>query len=106
MLINTSKFFEDNKIALARRECAIYKTKKNLQCLLHQISREIIILLFNKVHKKITKSQDRRNFESVCALFVILHSCYNFAFVFHEIVLSQLGTRSDPTFFFHVYYFL
>ena len=79
---------------------------EKLTVLILQIAREIILLLFNKVHKKITKSQDRRNFESVCALFVILHSCYNFAFVFHEIVLSQLGTCSDPTFFFHVYYFL
>ena len=82
MLINTSKFFEDNKIARARREYAIFQSLKNLQCLLHQIAREIILLLFNKVHKKITKSQDRRNFESVCALFVIctrvttLHSCF------------------------------
>ena len=55
---------------------------EKLTGLILQIAREIILLLFNKVHKKITKSQDRRNFESVCALFVIctrvttLHSCF------------------------------
>ena len=50
-----------------------------------------MLFLANNVHKKNTpESQDRRNFESVRAPFVIytcvmtLHSCYNFALVLHE----------------------
>ena len=47
--------------------------------------------------KNIMESQDRRNFESICMLFVIcthittLHSCYNFALGSHEndLTLSQ-----------------
>ena len=38
----------------------------------HQIARKIMLLLFKNVHgKKYAETQDRRNFESVGALFVI-----------------------------------
>ena len=44
--ISTSKFFKDNKIAWARSLWIIYK------CLLHQIAREIMLLLANNVGDK------------------------------------------------------
>ena len=80
MLISTSKFFEDNKIAHAHRANAIYSLWKIYKCLLWQIA--FMLLLVNNVHEKTSQSQDRQNFESVCVLFVIctrvttLHSCY------------------------------
>ena len=46
-----------------------------------------MLLLVNNLHEKksIIESQDRQDFESMCALFVIypriitMHSCYDFA---------------------------
>ena len=70
--ISTGKFFKDNKIARARRASAIRSLWKVYRGLLHQIAREIILLLVNNVYeKKITRSQDRRYFDSVLSLFVI-----------------------------------
>ena len=83
MLINTSKFCKGNKITRARRACVICSRWKIYKYPLQQFAREITLLLVNNLHeKKITERQDRRNFESVHALFVICtrvttwHSCY------------------------------
>ena len=65
------------------------------------------MLLIMYMKKKKTESQDRRNFESVRALFVIctrvttLQSCHNFARALHEnaIVFSN---QKRVIFFMHV----
>ena len=83
MLISTSKFCKGNKITRARRACVICSRWKIYKYPLQQFAREITLLLVSNLHeKKITERQDRRNFESVHALFVICtrvttwHSCY------------------------------
>ena len=68
MIIGRSKFFKVNKIA--RGVSAICSLSEICKCSLHQIAREIMLLLVNNVHKK-HQSQDRRNFESERVLFVI-----------------------------------
>ena len=81
---------------------AICNLWKICQCLLHQITREVMLLLVNNVNEKsITENQDGRNFE--CA-FCNLHSCYNFALMLHEnaLVLSQSETRNV----FYVHYYI
>ena len=52
MLISTSKFFEDNKIAQAHRANAICSLRKIYKCLLQQIAFNIMLLLVNNVHEK------------------------------------------------------
>ena len=60
------------------------------------------VTCYNVYGKKISEGQERRNFESVRALFVIcirattLHPLYNFALVLHEnaLVFSQLEERN------------
>ena len=84
---------------------AICNLWKICQCLLHQIAREVMLLLVNNVNEKsITENQDGRNFECLHALFCNLHSCYNFALMLHEnaLVLSQSETRNV----FHVHYYI
>ena len=60
----------------------IFQRQKNC-ARLHQITREMILFLINKLlEKNITESQNRRNFDGSRVLFVIctpvstLHSCY------------------------------
>ena len=55
--------------------------------LLHQIAREITLLLDNNLHETNTiERQDRRNFETVCTI-CNFYSCYNFVLVLHENIL-------------------
>ena len=67
------------------------------QCLLHQIAREIMLLLVNDLHEKksLTKSQDRLNFGCMHMLSVI---CTYFTWKIHLF----LPIRRKQ--FFHVYY--
>ena len=52
---------------------------------LHQIVPEIMQLLMNNLPgKKIAGSQDRQNFDTSQAIFVICTHDYNFALVFHK----------------------
>ena len=54
---------------MASEICSLWKFTS---AYLNQIPREIIFLLTKNLHEKsITESQDRRNFDSACALFVI-----------------------------------
>ena len=56
-------------------------------CLLHQIAREITLLLDNNLHEtNITEWQDRRNFENVRTIYNF-YSCYNLVLVLHENIL-------------------
>ena len=67
------KFFEGNKIAWAGWASVICIIWKIYKCFLHQIAREIMLVLVENLHQKnIAESQDRQNFESVHVLFVIL----------------------------------
>ena len=50
MVIRRSKFFKVNKIA--RGVSAICSLSEICKCSLHQIAREIMLLLVNNVHKK------------------------------------------------------
>ena len=85
MLISTSKFFKDNKIAQARGAPS--------NCTVNHV------LLVNNLHEKcITESPDGQNFGSTCTI-CNLHSLYNFALVLCVFVFSQ----SDTHFLFHVY---
>ena len=58
VLISTSKFFKENKIARARRTSVTCSFRKIYKCLfalglyLHQIVREIMLLLVNNLHEK------------------------------------------------------
>ena len=71
MEISTINFSKTTKLNEPAGQEQFLVSKMN-ECLLHQIAREIVSLLVNNVHKKnIAESQDRRNFESVRALFVI-----------------------------------
>ena len=57
------------------------------RCLLHQIAREITLLLDNNLHEtNIIERQDRRNFENVRTIYNF-YSCYNLVLVLHENVL-------------------
>ena len=99
--VNTSKqeyiFFKDKKIARARRASAICSLK-NLQVLITtNCWGNHVITCYNVHEKSIAAGEDRRNFESVRAVFVIcprvttLDLRYDFAFVLHEnaLVFSQ-----------------
>ena len=56
-------------------------------CLLHQIAREITLLLDNNLHEtNIIERQDRRNFENVRTIYNF-YSCYNLVLVLHENIL-------------------
>ena len=50
----------------------------------------MLLLIIDLLEKKITESQDRRNFDGARPLFIIctrvttLHSCYNFVLVFSQ----------------------
>ena len=69
---------------------------------LHQIVPEIMQLLMNNLPgKKIAGSQDRQNFDTSQAIFVICTHDYNFALVFHKKCTIFHPIRS--TFFFHVH---
>lgn len=69
---------------------------------LHQIVPEIMQLLMNNLPgKKITGSQDRQNFDTSQAIFVICTHDYNFALVFHKKCTIFHPIRS--TYFFHVH---
>ena len=80
-------FFKDKKTARARREMqfVVWKTYKYL---LQQIAGGITC--YNVHEKNIAGGEDRRNFESVLALFVFcpgvttLDLRYDFALVLHE----------------------
>ena len=64
------------------------------RCLLHQIAREITLLLDNNLHEtNIIERQDRRNFETVRTIYNF-YSCYNLVLVLHEniLVFSQSET--------------
>ena len=41
------------------------------KCLLLQVAREIMWLLVINVHERTSQSRERRNFESMCTLFVV-----------------------------------
>ena len=57
------------------------------RCLLHQIAREITLLLDNNLHETNTiERQDRRNFETVRTIYNF-YSCYNLVLVLHENIL-------------------
>ena len=72
MLISTSEFSKDSETARARMASEICSLWKFTSAYLNQIPREIMFLLTKNLHEKsITESQDRRNFDSACALFVI-----------------------------------
>ena len=80
-------FFKDKKIARARRASAIFSLK-NLQVLITtNCWGNHVITCYNVHENNIAAGEDRRNFESVRAVFVIcprvttldlryLHSCY------------------------------
>ena len=69
---------------------------------LHQIVPEIMELLMkNLPEKNITGSQDRQNFDTSQAIFVICTHVYNFALVFHKKCTIFHPIRS--TYFFHVH---
>ena len=68
---------------------------------LHQIVPEIMQLLVNNLSKNITGSQDRQNFDTSQAIFVICTHDYNFALVFHKKCTIFHPIRS--TYFFHVH---
>lgn len=63
--MGAGKFFKDNKIARARRASAIRSLWKVYRGLLHQIAREIILLLVNNVYKK--KSQEVKTDDTLTA---------------------------------------
>ena len=87
VLISTSKFFKDNRIAWAHRASAICNLWKICKCLLHQKEKVmkkknyVITLLVMYLKKHCRKSRQTK-FESVRAPFVTctcattLHSCY------------------------------
>ena len=62
VLISARKLFKNNKIARVRRESAILQEKSQ--------EKSCFFLLIMYI-KSITESQDRRNLESVRALFLI-----------------------------------
>ena len=75
MLIGTSKFFKENKIARTRWASAICSLWKIYKSLLPQIAEKscsYLLVMYTK--EDVTESQDRRSFESVSAPFVIFHS--------------------------------
>ena len=76
--MSSSKFLKD-EIVRARRASAIYSLWKIYKCLLHQITREIILLLVDNVHEK--TSQKVKTDEILKAVRFDLHY---FALVLHE----------------------
>ena len=75
--ISTGKFFKDNKIARARRASAIRSLWKVYRGLLHQIAREIILLLVNNVYEKKNHKKSRQTILWQRALAICnSHSCY------------------------------
>ena len=77
MSISTGKFFKDNKIARARRASAIRSLWKVYRGLLHQIAREIILLLVNNVYEKKNHKKSRQTILWQRALAICnSHSCY------------------------------
>ena len=75
--ISTGKFFKDNKIARARKASAIRSLWKVYRGLLHQIAREIILLLVNNVYEKKNHKKSRQTILWQRALAICnSHSCY------------------------------
>ena len=77
--ISTGKFFmiKDNKIARARRASAIRSLWKVYRGLLHQIAREIILLLVNNVYEKKNHKKSRQTILWQRALAICnSHSCH------------------------------
>ena len=75
--ISTGKFFKDNKIARVRRASAIRSLWKVYRGLLHQIAREIILLLVNNVYEKKNHKKSRQTILWQRALAICnSHSCY------------------------------
>ena len=75
--ISKGKFFKDNKIARARRASAIRSLWKVYRGLLHQIAREIILLLVNNVYEKKNHKKSRQTILWQRALAICnSHSCY------------------------------
>ena len=77
--ISTGKFFmiKDNKIARVRRASAIRSLWKVYKGLLHQIAREIILLLVNNVYEKKNHKKSRQRILWQRALAICnSHSCY------------------------------
>ena len=67
---------KDNKIAQAGRASAIFSLWKIYKCLLHKITRAIMLPLVNKVHEKTSQTRQTK-FESMRMLFIICtHLCY------------------------------
>ena len=75
MLISTSKFFKDNKIARARRASAICSLWKIYKCLLHQIALELnhvitcIIFMKKKHHRKLRQTKFWKRARTLCSLY-------------------------------------
>ena len=68
---STSKFFKDNKIALGRRASAICNLEKFTRVYLHQIAREMMLLLINYLHEKASQKVKTDEILTARALFVI-----------------------------------
>ena len=92
-------FFKDKKIARARRVSAICSLK-NLQVLITtNCWGNHVITCYNVQEKNMAAVEDRRNFESVRAVFVIcprvttLDLRYDFAFVLHENALVSANQK-------------
>ena len=65
MLINTRKFFKDNKIVRACRMSAICSLNIFISAYLHQIALEIMLLVDKLYEIRITENENRRNFGNV-----------------------------------------
>lgn len=92
MLMSTNKFFKDRKTAQTHRACAIFNLWKICECLLHQIAREIMQLLFHNLHENnISERKDRRNYWMRARYLSFAPVGYSFALVLLEnaLVFSQ-----------------
>ena len=82
VLINTSNFFTDIKIAQTCRVSAIYSLWKICKCLLRQIAREIMLLLVDNLHETTSFKSEANEILRACACAICnFRSCYNLALV-------------------------
>ena len=95
VLISTSNFFTDIKIAQTRRASAIYSLWKICKCLLHQIAREIMLLLVDNLNETTSSKSVTEEILKACARAICnFHSCYNFALLETALVFSQSEARN------------
>ena len=79
---------KDNKIAQAGRASAIFSLWKIYKCLLHKITRAIMLPLVNKVHEK-TLQKDKTD-----KIWKHAHAIYNlYSLVLHENALVNQPIR-------------